>query len=115
MATLSPSRSILIILALVAATTRLYASDPIGIYGVVDKVVFEPNESNPSAVQIWGAFALAVPRSPNGVRNVPAGSFGSEQGGDLYSSIQKGYLYYSCPASKQTACANEWSDLKMSA
>jgi hypothetical protein len=29
----------------------LRASDPVGVYALIDKVVFEPNEANPTAVQ----------------------------------------------------------------
>jgi hypothetical protein len=103
-------------IALFAAAMPIGASDPIGIYGIVKKVVFEPNEAAPQAVQIWGAFALAVPRSPNGIdRQRPEGSFGTDQAGDVYAPVQAGYLYFSCPALKATACANEWSDLKKAA
>ena len=93
----------------------LRASDPIGIYCIVNKVVFEPSEAQPAAVQIWGAFAVAVPRTADGARQRPAGSFGSEQNGDVYAAVQNGYMYFTCPAGKQKACANEWSDLKKSA
>jgi hypothetical protein len=101
--------------AVLLASWPLRASDPIGIYCVIDRVVLEPNDSQPTAAQIWGAFALAVPRSPNGVQQKPAGSFGTEQGGDVYLAVQRGYLYYTCPASKESACRNEWSDLKAAA
>ena len=35
----------------------LKASGPLGIYGIVEKVVFEPNEQAPERIQLWGAFA----------------------------------------------------------
>ena len=35
----------------------------IGIYGIVDKVVFEPDGSSPERVQIWGLFVVPVPIS----------------------------------------------------
>jgi len=34
----------------------LFASGRIGFYGIVEKVVFEPNETAPERIQIWGAF-----------------------------------------------------------
>jgi len=74
---------------------RLTASDPIGVYAVVEKVVFEPSESAPERVQVWGAFALA-----------------DTQNNDDYAAPQKGYLYYACPASQSRTCSNEWADLK---
>ena len=41
---------------LALATVPVGASDPVGIYAVVKKVVFEPNETAPERIQIWGAF-----------------------------------------------------------
>jgi hypothetical protein len=35
------------------------ASGPIGVYALIDKVVFEPNDTAPDRVQIWGVFVLA--------------------------------------------------------
>src|SRR6185295_1378079 len=70
------------------------ASDPVGIYALVDKVVFEPNETNPERIQVWGAFAIA------------------EGYGYTYKSAERGYLYYKVNSEKSTACRNEWSDLK---
>jgi hypothetical protein len=105
----------LVVAAVLLTAWPLRASDPIGIYCVVEKVVLEPNDSQPTAAQIWGTFSLAVPRTPNGVPQRPAGSFGTEQNNDVYAAVQRGYLYYSCPAGKETACRNEWSDLKASA
>src|ERR1043166_965775 len=51
------------------------ASDPIGIYAFVDKVVFEPGESSPERIQIWGGFAVA------------------EGMGYDYATAARGYLY----------------------
>jgi len=73
---------------------RALASDPVGIYALVDKVVFEPNESNPERVQVWGAFAIA------------------EGHGYTYQNAERGYLYYKVNTEKPAVCRNEWSDLK---
>src|SRR5262245_12773454 len=93
------TRTFAVILMLVAvgavARTRLTASDPMGVYAIVDKVVLEPNDSAPERVQIWGAFAVADTRN-----------------NDDYAAPQKGYLYYACPANQARTCANEWADLK---
>ena len=70
------------------------ASDPVGIYGLVDKVVFEPSEASPERIQIWGAFAIA------------------EGYGYTYKKAERGYLYYKLNADKPVACRNEWADLK---
>src|ERR1041385_2107567 len=55
---------------------RALASDPVGIYALVDKAVFEPNQTNPERIQIWGAFAIA------------------EGYGYTYKNAERGYLYY---------------------
>jgi hypothetical protein len=73
---------------------RALASDPVGIYALVDKVVFEPNEANPERIQVWGAFAIA------------------EGNGYTYRNAERGYLYYKVNPEKPTICHNEWADLK---
>lgn len=83
---------LLALLCLGAAQTR--ASDPIGIYALVDKVVFEPNETNPERIQIQGAFAIA------------------EGYGYTYKKAERGYLYFRVNPDKPAACRNEWADLK---
>jgi hypothetical protein len=77
------------------------ASDPVGVYALVDKVVFEPNEATPKVVQVWGAFAVAV--TPEH-RPYPL-----EEG---YGPAQKGFLSFTCPVGKMTQCQAEWADLK---
>jgi hypothetical protein len=47
--------------AMFGETTAL-ASDPVGVYAYVDKVVLEPSEGKPERIQIWGGFALAEGR-----------------------------------------------------
>jgi len=74
----------------------LTASDPVGIYAVIDKVIFEPSEAAPQRVQIWGAFAFAE----------------TARGGPYYTKPQLGYLYYSLPAGKEAITLKEWADLK---
>lgn len=81
--------------ASLATSPGINASDAVGVYGLIEKVVLEPNDQAPERIQVWGAFALANPKS-----------------GDLYRSPEKGYLYYSCPAGQSATCANEWADLR---
>jgi len=73
---------------------RALASDPVGIYALVDKVVVEPNETDPERIQVWGAFAIA------------------EGSGYSYKNAERGYLYYKVNSEKPSACRNEWTDLK---
>jgi hypothetical protein len=83
-------------LAIVAlATTILRASDPIGVYAIVDRVVVEPSSGSPQRIQIWGAFAIAQPDNP-----------------DDYGAAQRGYLYFSCPQGQAEVCRSEWSDVQ---
>lgn len=92
-------------IAMVGATAGVIASDRVGIYGIVDKVVFEPNAENPERVQIWGAFAVAT-------RNDR----------DLYDPVQRGYLYFAVPVrlaplaqgrpNETSLARTEWKDLK---
>jgi hypothetical protein len=81
---------------LASLPVALPASDPMGVYAVVQKVVLEPNEAEPLRIQVWGAFAVS-----DGKRD-----------SDAYTAPQVGYLYYSCPSGQERTCRNEWSDLK---
>ncbi|MBM3833924.1 MAG: hypothetical protein FJ403_11770 [Verrucomicrobia bacterium] len=87
----------LLALLMVVATPQLKASDPIGVFALIDKVVLEPNETSPERIQIWGAFAFAEGR------------------GDAYAAPKRGYLYYKLPAEKAKAARTEWADLKLAA
>jgi hypothetical protein len=75
------------------AAIVVHASDRIGIYAVVDKVVFEPNDQRPERILVWGAFAVAT-------RNDR----------DNYDAVQRGYLYFTAGSSAMTHA--EWNDLK---
>ena len=91
------SRSILLSLAAgaVATATPFRLSDPIGIYGIIDKVVLAPDSANPTTIQVWGVFALS--------ENV---------GGDKYKPAQRGYLYFAMDQSRAQQVRAEWADLK---
>jgi hypothetical protein len=67
----------------------------IGVYGIVDKVVFEPDESSPERIQIWGLFAVPIPISSG-----------------LYKAPQRGVLYFSIPADRKEIARKEWVELK---
>jgi hypothetical protein len=90
-------RAIRIVVALIGCLvgTRAFASDPIGIYALVDRVVIEPSDSQPERIQIWGAFSVAM-----------------KQFGDQYSPPVRGYLYYQLPPEKATAAKAEWADMQ---
>src|SRR5262245_43159473 len=68
-----------VLLVAAAAATRAGASFPVGVYAIVDKVVFEPAEAEAQRVQIWGVFALWEDGEATG-----------------YRAPQRGFLYYTC-------------------
>jgi len=81
------------LLAGIASTAR--ASDPTGIYGFVDRVVFEPGDAAPERVQVWGGFALADAKNR-----------------DAYHDAARGYLYFKLRPGEETIAKKEWADLK---
>jgi hypothetical protein len=87
---------------LAIATITLKASDPLGVYCVVQKVVMAPDEVQPTTAQIWGACSLATGGMQDDRTYQTA----------WYSDPLAGYLYYSAPAGKQEVAIKEWKDLK---
>jgi hypothetical protein len=89
--------------ALLLVGAPLTASGPVGIYGIVEKVVFEPDEATAERIQIWGVFAYA---------DVGAGPAAQ------MSAVARGYLYVALPAVSARAggqavtIRREWADLK---
>ena len=105
------SLAIALLTGLVVA--ELHASGQAGIYGVIERVVFEPNAGAPERVQVWGAFAL-IERMPSdyrspGATNVQGQTFTNYQ----YQRPTRGYLYFKLPeAPADIANAKrEWTDL----
>jgi hypothetical protein len=93
-----PTCSFLVLL--LAFTADLFASGPVGIYGIVEKVVFEPNEAAPQRIQVWGAFEFIE----NGDSDRQSGAT---------SAPKRGYLYFTLPSgNEQFAVKTEWNDLK---
>jgi hypothetical protein len=83
-----------IVLGLLVGTAfEARASDPVGIYAIVDKVVFEPSDAAPERVQVWGAFAIAKGR------------------GETYEPAERGYMYFKL-GSEPEVTRKEWADLK---
>jgi hypothetical protein len=75
--------------------TPVRASDPIGSYALIDKVVLEPNSDAPLRIQVWGAF-----------------TFAKVGDGDTYLAPSRGYLYYCTVKGKEDVCRKEWKDMK---
>jgi hypothetical protein len=81
--------------ALLCATSPARASDPVGVYALIDKVEIEPSEGQPEFVRLHGVFSIAQRKS-----------------GDAYSAPQRGFIYFSLPKDKQDQARKEWADLK---
>jgi hypothetical protein len=77
-----------------ASLALAHASDFIGTYARIDKVVLEPASGSPERIQVWGVFALADPADRQG-----------------YLRPARGYLYFKLDSNPQAARA-EWNDLK---
>ena len=94
-----------LVAALVISTPVASASGYIGIYGIVEKVVFEPSEQSPERIQVWGAFAYV--------------DGGTEAPVDV-SEAKRGYLYFKLPdpmlgiipPPQVIVIKREWADLK---
>ena len=99
----------LLIAVLAFGAVPLSASDPCGVYGIVEKVVLEPNDTEPTSVQVWGVFALS-----DGQRQTPpaAGLNALQSLSYGYHGAQRGYFYYTCTKGRDTTCINEWTDLQ---
>ena len=82
-----------LVLAILTAI-NISASGPAGVFAVVEKVVFEPNEQAPERIQLWGAFAFVA----GGIQ------------GSFTAPPQRGYLYFSIPA---TATPQQLADCYM--
>jgi hypothetical protein len=80
--------------ALLLCTSLVQASPPMGLYAVIEKVVFEPNDSAPERVQVWGLFARAL------------------DGGTQYATPVYGYIYLHAERGEENVARTEWNDLK---
>jgi hypothetical protein len=83
------------LLAVATLAVPAVASDPLGVFCIVDKVVLEPPDC-PERAQVWGACAVA-------------------RGGNQFDRAAKGYFYYSVPKGREEVARAEWMDLKAAA
>ena len=81
---------------LLALAPAARASDPVGIYALIDKVVLEPSDGPAERVQVWGVFALA------------------RGNGFTYAAPERGVMYFKLAKDKkkEDVCRKEWADLK---
>jgi hypothetical protein len=80
--------------AAAALASPAWASDPIGVYALIESVSQEPDDKTPERVLIRGVFAFAEGR------------------GDTYAPAKRGYLYYQLTPGKEDVARKEWSDLR---
>jgi hypothetical protein len=89
-------------LLVLARGVSLLGSGPVGIFGIIEKVAFEPNANAPERLQVWGAFAYVE---------------GANQSAVQVSNVTRGYLYFRLPsidlvgAREVDAVKLEWADL----
>ena len=84
------------VVAVGTMTMPALASDPLGAFCIVEKVVFEPGDC-PVRAQVWGACAVANPSNGR------------------FEKAAKGYFYYSVPTGNEEVARAEWMDLKAAA
>lgn len=88
-------RHLTVAAVLLALAPAARASDPTGIYAVVDKVMLSPSIGPAESIQVWGVFALA-----------------QRQSSDDYSPPTRGYMSFRLVKGKEDVCRKEWADLK---
>jgi hypothetical protein len=87
-------------LAVLVGASRLGASGPLGVFAIVEKVAFEPNDTAPERVRVWGAFAFTD---------------GDPQNARAVSAAKHGYIYFTLPTDAPSTIPTirrEWADLK---
>src|SRR5882724_9007830 len=87
--------SLCAVLVLSSTVVVLAKRCTIGIYAIVDKVEFEPDENSPERIRIWGVFVVPVAMSSG-----------------QYTTPQRGYLYFRIAPGMEQVAKQEWSDLK---
>ncbi len=84
-------KKLLAVLVVLGFAQTARASDPVGVYAIVSKVV-EAKVDDVPTVQLYGWFA----------------PFDANTGG--YQKAQRGYMYFACPKGDESICASEWAD-----
>lgn len=119
-------RGVIVALALAVIVLPASASGPVGVYGIVERVVFEPNEASPERVQVWGVFAYVdgcgANRPPVAGPPVECGVSAARaaNGASGISPAERGYLYFKLPTvasglateADVLAAKREWADIR---
>jgi hypothetical protein len=88
------------LLGLALVPANALASAPAGVWVKVQQVVYSPNATSPTHVQVHGALML-FDGSAEPSRPYPR-----------YTSPAFGYVYYECPEGQAEICRQEWKDLE---
>jgi hypothetical protein len=90
------SRKHLISLAvLLAVGGAVRASDPVGVYAIIDRAEVTPSTGPAERLQLWGVFALAT----------------EGKGNSTYSPPLRGTMSFAIVKGKEDVCRKEWADL----
>lgn len=96
-------RVFILTLALFGLGTVASASGPVGVYGIIERVVLEPNDASPQRVQVWGVFAFVNGCAPSQAWETSApvecgvnARLGADAAGGV-SSVRRGFLYFKVP------------------
>jgi hypothetical protein len=93
------SAAVIVAVGVLYGTAHPSASGPLGIYAIVERVVFEPSDTAPERIQVWGAFAYYD-------------SYDGRVMGLTISPAKRGYMYFRLPAADAELVKREWADLK---
>jgi len=85
--------AVVVVSAILLIPSQSLASEMVGIFALIDRVVMEPDTQAPERIQLWGVFSTD--------RNT--------------TNPTKGYMYYKLPSSQVETARKEWADLKRSA
>lgn len=122
------SRGVIVALALAVIVLPASASGPVGVYGIVERVVFEPSEASPERVQVWGVFVYVNGCGSNSqwaaAAPIECGVTSAMAAANQLigtSPVARGYLYFKPPEVAAGLAATradvdlvkrEWADLK---
>ena len=97
--------SVATLAAVAILAADVFASGRLGFYGIIEKVVFEPSESAPERIQVWGAFMYVDGGASQNIAVTAA------KRGYLYLRIKSNYEGYT-PQAQIDLNKKEWADLK---
>lgn len=78
------------------------AKDATGVYALIDRIIFEPDATNPARVQLWGVFRVAD-------------TFAMENGQlsridlNAFRPVERGYMYFAINPTDPAATRAEWT------